>query len=82
MLDNYFNELSDQEKYAYLYGRSLYEVEMCKWLSNKTTEITKDLKEGKNAETLLDDFLTTLADKIQIEVWEGQIQKKQLMEAE
>lgn len=82
MLDNYFNELSDQEKYAYLYGRSLYEVEMCKWLSNKTTEITKDLKEGKNAETLLDDFLTTLADKIQIEVWKGQIQKKQLMEAE
>ena len=82
MLGNYFNELSDQEKYAYLYGRSLYEVEMCKWLSNKTTEITKDLKEGKNAETLLDDFLTTLADKIQIEVWEGQIQKKQLMEAE
>lgn len=82
MIDNYFNELSYQEKYAYLYGRSLYEVEMCKWLSNKTTEITKDLKEGKNAETLLDDFLTTLADKIQIEVWEGQIQKKQLMEAE
>ena len=82
MTNNYFNELSYQEKYAYLYGRSLYEVEMCKWLSNKTTEITKDLKEGKNAETLLDDFLTTLADKIQIEVWEGQIQKKQLMEAE
>ena len=80
MLDNYFNELSDQEKYAYLYGRSLYEVEMCKWLSNKTTEITKDLKEGKNAETLLDDFLTTLADKIQIEVWEGQLQNKQLTE--
>lgn len=82
MTNDYFNELSYQEKYAYLYGRSLYEVEMCKWLSNKTTEITKDLKEGKNAETLLDDFLTTLADKIQIEVWEGQIQKKQLMEAE
>lgn len=82
MLDNYFNELSDQEKYAYLYGRSLYEVEMCKWLSNKTTEITKDLKEGKNAETLLDDFLSTLADKIQIEAWEGQLQNKQLMEAE
>ncbi|WP_239740927.1 hypothetical protein [Mammaliicoccus sp. M-M45] len=82
MLNNYFNELSDQEKYAYLYGRSSYEVEICSWLSDKTSEVTEKLNKGVSPEFLLNDFLTGLADKIQLEAWEGQIQKKQLTEAE
>lgn len=82
MIDNYFNELSDQEKYAYLYGRSSYEVEICRWLSDKTSEVSEKLNKGVSSEFLLNDFLTGLADKIQLEAWEGQIQKKQLTEAE
>ena len=82
MLDNYFNELSDQEKYAYLYGRSLYEVEICRWLSEKTSEVTKNSNAGVSPEYLLNDFLTGLADKIQLEAWEGQLQNKQLTEVE
>lgn len=82
MTNNYFNELSYQEKYAYLYGRSLYEVEICRWLSEKTSEVTKNSNAGVSPEYLLNDFLTGLADKIQLEAWEGQIQKKQLTEAE
>lgn len=82
MIDNYFNELSDQEKYAYLYGRSSYEVEICRWLSEKTSEVTEKLNKGVSSEFLLNDFLTGLADKIQLEAWEGQLQNKQLMEAE
>lgn len=82
MLNNYFNELSVQEKYAYLYGRSSYEIEICRWLSEKTSEVTEKLNKGVSPEILLNDFLTGLADKIQLEAWEGQIQKKQLTEAE
>lgn len=82
MTNNYFKELSDQEKYAYLYGRSSYEVEICRWLSDKTSEVTEKLNKGVSPEFLLNDFLTGLADKIQIEAWEGQLQKKQLTEAE
>lgn len=81
MVDNYFNELSDQEKYAYLYGRSSHEIEICRWLSDKTTEVTKNLNAGVSPEYLLNDFLTGLADKIQLEAWEGQLQNKQLTEA-
>ena len=82
MTNNYFNELSYQEKYAYLYGRSLYEVEICRWLSEKTSEVTKNLNAGVSPEFLLNDFLTGLADKIQLEAWEGQLQNKQLTEVE
>ncbi|WP_239710524.1 MULTISPECIES: hypothetical protein [unclassified Mammaliicoccus] len=82
MIDTYFNELSDQEKYVYLYGRSSYEVEICRWLSDKTSEVTEKLNKGVSSEYLLNDFLTGLADKIRLEAWEGQIQKKQLTEAE
>ena len=82
MLDNYFNELSNQEKYAYLYGRSSYEVEICRWLSEKTFEVNEKLNKGVSPEILLNDFLTGLADKIQLEAWEGQLQNKQLTEAE
>lgn len=82
MTNNYFKELSDQEKYAYLYGRSSYEVEICRWLSEKTSEVTKNSNAGVSPEYLLNDFLTGLADKIQLEAWEGQLQKKQLTEAE
>lgn len=82
MIDNYFDELSDQEKYAYLYGRSSYEVEICRWLSEKTSEVTEKLNKGVSSEFLLNDFLTGLADKIQLEAWEGQLQNKQLTEAE
>ena len=82
MTNNYFKELSDQEKCAYLYGRSSYEVEICRWLSEKTSEVTKNSNAGVSPEYLLNDFLTGLADKIQLEAWEGQLQKKQLTEAE
>lgn len=81
MADNYFNELNDREKQAYLYGRSEYEVEIVKWLNTKYSETTKEVKSGVNAETVLNDFMASLSDKIQIEVWEG-TNKKQLMEAE
>ena len=82
MLDNYFNELSNQEKYAYLYGRSSYEVEICRWLSEKTFEVNEKLNKGVSPEILLNDFLTGLADKIQLEAWECQLQNKQLTDAE
>jgi len=82
MTNNYFKELSDQEKYAYLYGRSSYEVEICRWLSEKTSEVTKNSNAGVSPEYLLNDFLTGLADKIQLEAWEGQLQNKQLTEVE
>ncbi len=79
MADNYFNELNDREKQAYLYGRSEYEVEIVKWLNTKYSEITKEVKSGVNAETVLNDFMASLSDKIQIEVWEG-TNKNQIME--
>lgn len=79
MLDNYFNELNKREQQAYLYGRSEYEVEIVKWLNTKYDEITQETKLGVSAEVVLNNFMASLSDKIQIEVWEGQ-NKKQLME--
>ncbi len=79
MLDNYFNELNKCEQQAYLYGRSEYEVEIVKWLNTKYDEITQETKLGVSAEVVLNNFMASLSDKIQIEVWEGQ-NKKQLME--
>lgn len=78
MLDNYFNELNKREQQAYLYGRSEYEVEIVKWLNTKYDEITQETKLGVSAEVVLNNFMASLSDKIQIEVWEGQ-NKKQLM---
>lgn len=79
MLDNYFNELNKREQQAYLYGRSEYEVEIVKWLNTKYDEITQETKLGVSAEVVLNNFMASLSDKIQIEVWEGQ-NKKQFME--
>lgn len=81
MLDNYFSELNELEKQAYLYGRSEYEVEIVKWLNSKYSEITQNINSGASAEAVLKDFMASLSDKIQIEVWEGG-NKNQLMEVE